>query len=44
MSTRDNYPTDLTDPQWQRLDPLLPQGQWVCGGRRPPTFGAWQTV
>ena len=37
MSTRDKYPTDLTDPQWQRLEPLLPQGQWVRGGpgRRP---------
>lgn len=24
MNTRKRYPTDLTDPQWERLYPLLP--------------------
>ena len=27
------YPTDLTEPQWELLQPLLPQGK---GGGRPP--------
>ena len=37
MSTRDKYPTDLTDPQWEILQPLLPPRKWRRGGPgRPP--------
>src|SRR5215213_762342 len=25
MDTRKPYPTDLNDPQWQRIEPLLPK-------------------
>ena len=38
MSTRSEYPTNLTDPQWHLLDLLLPLGRWQWGGPgRPPT-------
>ena len=37
MSTPDEYPTNLTDAQWQRLQPLLPPRKWRPGGPgRPP--------
>ena len=37
MSTLSQYPTDLTDAQWQRIQPLLPPRKWRCGGPgRPP--------
>ena len=37
MSTQDQYPTDLTDPQWEILQPLLPPPKWRRGGPgRPP--------
>ena len=37
MSTLYQYPTDITDAQWQRLRPLLPSRRWRCGGPgRPP--------
>ena len=37
MSTQDKYPTDLTDPQWAILQPLLPPQKWRRGGPgRPP--------
>ena len=37
MSTQTKYPTDLTDPQWQLLEPLLPPRPWRPGGPgRPP--------
>ncbi len=37
MSTPDKYPTDLTDPQWEILEPLLPPRKWRRGGPgRPP--------
>ena len=37
MSTQDKYPTDLTDPQWEILQPLLPPPKWRRGGPgRPP--------
>jgi putative transposase len=37
MSTDPQYPTDLTDAQWQLIEPLLPTQQWQPGGRgRPP--------
>ena len=32
MSTQDKYPTDLTDPQWEILQPLLPPPKWRRGG------------
>jgi len=37
MSTHPQYPTDLTDTQWQHLQPLLPPRKWHPGGpgRRP---------
>lgn len=36
MGTR-TYPTDLTEAQWQLLQPLLPKPQKQCGGPgRPP--------
>ena len=37
MSTQTKYATDLTDPQWELLEPLLPPRQWRWGGPgRPP--------
>lgn len=37
MSTHTKYPTDLTDPQWALLQPLLPPRKWRRGGPgRPP--------
>lgn len=37
MSTRSQYPTDLTDAQWYRLQPLQPPRKWRPGGPgRPP--------
>ncbi len=37
MSTTQQYPTDLTDSQWSRLQPLLPPRKWRPGGPgRPP--------
>ena len=37
MSTHAKYPTDLTEPQWAILQPLLPPRKWRPGGPgRPP--------
>ena len=37
MSTYSQYPTDLTDAQWQLIQPLLPLRKWRPGGPgRPP--------
>jgi len=37
MSTQEEYPTHLTESQWQRLQPLLPVRKWHPGGPgRPP--------
>ena len=38
MSTpRMQYATDLTDAQWQRIEPLLPAPRWrLDGPGRPP--------
>ena len=37
MSMQTKYATDLTDPQWELLEPLLPPRQWRWGGPgRPP--------
>jgi putative transposase len=37
MSTKQNYPTDLTEAQWALLFPLLPARKWRPGGPgRPP--------
>lgn len=37
MSTPYQYPTDITDAQWQRLYPFLPSRRWRRGGPgRPP--------
>ena len=37
MSPRSQYPTDLTNKQWQRIAPLLPSRKWHPGGPgRPP--------
>ena len=37
MSPHPQYPTDLTDKQWQRILPLLPARKWHPGGPgRPP--------
>jgi putative transposase len=37
MSTRWQYPTDLTDEQWTLLQVLLPERKWHLGGPgRPP--------
>ena len=38
MSTpRRQYATDVTDAQWQRIEPLLPVPRWQPGGSgRPP--------
>ena len=37
MSTRTQYPTDLTDAQWQLIHPMLPPRKWRRGGPgRPP--------
>lgn len=37
MSTPYQYPTDITDAQWQQLRPLLPARRWRRGGPgRPP--------
>jgi putative transposase len=37
MSTERDYPTDLSDEQWEILQELLPKPQWEPGGRgRPP--------
>lgn len=43
--SRKPYPTDLTDEQWERLDPLLPQPK--CGtrkGGRPVTVDRREVV
>ena len=33
MSTpRMQYATDLTDAQWQQIEPLLPSPRWRAGG------------
>ncbi len=37
MSVDPQYPTDLSDAQWQLIEPLLPAQTWQPGGRgRPP--------
>ena len=37
MSTAYDYPTDVTDAQWELLQPLLPERPWRPGGPgRPP--------
>lgn len=37
MSTGDQYPTDLSEEQWEVLEPLLPKPTWRPGGPgRPP--------
>ena len=37
MSPDYGYPTDLTDDQWELLQPLLPERAWHAGGPgRPP--------
>lgn len=37
MSADPQYPTDLTDAQWQFIAPFLPAQTWHAGGRgRPP--------
>ena len=37
MSIDDDYPTDMTDDQWELLVPLLPERTWRPGGPgRPP--------
>ena len=37
MSANRQYPTDLTDEQWELIQPLLPERKWQSGGRgRPP--------
>jgi putative transposase len=37
MRTAEEYPTDLTDPQWPLLHPLFPAPKWQSGGPgRPP--------
>ncbi|MBT3602766.1 MAG: IS5 family transposase [Candidatus Latescibacteria bacterium] len=37
MNTHEQYPTDLTDKQWQLIHPLLPKPKWRPGGpgRKP---------
>jgi putative transposase len=37
MSTEGHYPTDVSDTQWEVLEPLLPKPQWRPGGpgRKP---------
>ena len=37
MSTCCHYPTDVSEAQWELLQPLLPQPQWRPGGpgRKP---------
>ncbi len=37
MNTHRQYPTNVTQAQWQLLIPLLPKGKWRKGGAgRPP--------
>jgi putative transposase len=36
MSTRQPYPTDLTDAQWGRLEPYLPAANKDCRPREVP--------
>ena len=37
MSVDPQYPTDLSDAQWQLIESLLPAPTWQQGGRgRPP--------
>lgn len=37
MSAKRDYPTDVSDEQWELLQDLLPKPQWEPGGRgRPP--------
>jgi transposase len=39
------YPSDTTDPQWQVIDPLLPDPAWLTGrGGRPETHCRRQIV
>jgi transposase len=37
MSTAGHYPTDVSDAQWEVLEPLLPKPKWRPGGpgRKP---------
>ena len=41
MSTpRIQYATDLTDAQWQQIEPLLPAATWRLGGPGRPPAGS----
>jgi hypothetical protein len=37
MSTRYDYPTNVSEEQWQFLEPLVPKAKWQPGGpgRKP---------
>src|SRR6266516_6256990 len=39
--TRRTYPTDLTDKQWERLAPLVPDAKW---GGRPRTVALREVI
>jgi len=41
MERRASYPTDVTDEQWSRLEPLIPAPK---PGGRPPTYGRREIV
>ena len=41
MTRRTCYPTDVTDEQWSRLEPLIPAPK---PGGRPPTYGRREIV
>ena len=37
VSTQEQYPTDLTDSQWELIEPLLPEPRKIPGGPGRPT-------
>ena len=44
MSTQKQYPTDLTDSQWKRIEPLLPVAKKIPGGPGRPTSDVRRVV
>ncbi len=44
MSAPDHYDTDLTDEQWELLEPLVPERPWQPGGPGRPPIDVRQAV
>ena len=44
MSAVHHYDTDLTDEQWELLEPLVPERPWQPGGPGRPPIDVRQAV